>query len=85
MRAIIVVLTFAVSVIACGENAFRCVNPRGSYDDDWRVTNECMDDLDISDTCYCSHKAAYYADATGMVDEFKECCQDYGNYEAREC
>ncbi|KAJ7867812.1 hypothetical protein B0H13DRAFT_1636050 [Mycena leptocephala] len=70
----------------CGDNAYRCVNPNGSVEDDWNATKACMDKVGITNTCYCSHRAETYADPDGNnIQKFKDCCDATPNYGWREC
>ena len=70
----------------CGNNAYRCVNGRGSVEDDWKVTRECIEKVGFDSTCFCSHMWETYADPYGSdINEFKKCCAGYDGYYAREC
>ncbi|KAJ7871567.1 hypothetical protein B0H13DRAFT_2349854 [Mycena leptocephala] len=83
---IAIVALAATQVKGCGDNAFRCVNPDGSVEDDWNATNACMDKVGITNTCYCSHRAEFYADPDGNnIQKFKDCCDATPNYGWREC
>lgn len=79
-------LAFAVSVIACGDNAYRCKNPDKSVQEHWTVTKNIADQL-REDTCYCYHWAEYYADPYGdNIQKFKSLCEDRGeNWYWTEC
>lgn len=87
MKAIIVALAFAASAIACGDNAYRCKNPQGTIEDDWKFTQDCMQRVGFEDTCWCYHRAQTYADpgSQAKIEAFQKCCNSLQNYAAAEC
>lgn len=75
-----------ISVKGCGENAFRCINPHGTAENDWKNTQQCMKKLGITDICWCYHWAEYYADVDGSdARTFGACCQEESGSDYREC
>jgi hypothetical protein len=89
MRVIILVLAFAVSVIACSDDAYRCVNPNGSVDDDWQATQKAMKSSGLShgNTCWCYRYAEDYVQLNGedQIGKFQKACESQPNYSWREC
>lgn len=86
MKIVIILSLFATVAMSCGDNAFRCVNPDTSVDQDWHHTELCMDRVGFSDTCWCYHRAETYAVPTGDdIQAFKDCCQSYDNFAYRQC
>ena len=86
MRTLILLSLFVNVANGCGNNAWRCVNARGSVEDDYVVTRACMKKVGFDSTCYCSHMAETYADPFGSdVDKFRQCCYTFDNYVPREC
>jgi hypothetical protein len=84
MKSLIVFNLLIAVASACGNNAYRCVG-NGSVEDDWKHTNACCAML-FEETCYCSHRAETYCDPSGgNIQKFKDCCDQWDNYYAREC
>lgn len=74
------------SVMSCDDYAIRCVNPEGTIGDDYCITRACMMQVEIADTCWCSHMAEDYADVgSAKAGDFEKCCQSFPNYSARYC
>ncbi|KAK3827483.1 MAG: hypothetical protein J3Q66DRAFT_1107 [Benniella sp.] len=68
MKPVIVVLALAVSsVIACGDNAYRC-GGCGGAEKDYGMTKYLADEQDV-EMCFCFHALEYYADMTGRKAE----------------
>lgn len=80
----ILLLHFTALAIACGDNAYRCVGP-DTVSDDAAKTNQCCTSLG-QDTCYCYHRAENFCDPDAdNIQNFKDCCGSFQDYEAREC
>lgn len=85
MKVFCTLLLYVAIASACGDNAYRCINPEGSISQDWAKTNYCCNQL-AEDTCYCSHRAETYCDPYGPnIDRFKKCCESFTDFSWREC
>jgi hypothetical protein len=79
-------LLYIALTSACGENAYRCVNPDGSVEDDWAKTQECAVKLGTLSECWCWGLAQFHIDApSDKIDAFKKCCESSENFGWREC
>jgi hypothetical protein len=88
MKMLILLSLFTSVAMSCGDDTYRCVNPDDTVEEDWRHTKLCMEKVGISDTCWCSHRAEYYADVGSddiKIQKFKDCCESYDNFGWREC
>jgi hypothetical protein len=85
MKFLTACLVFIGVASACGDNAYRCVNPDGFVTDDWAKTKACCNKI-AEEYCYCSHRAEEYCDPFGSnIQKFKDCCESYKGFEWREC
>ena len=85
MKSLTVFLLLITCASACGDNAYRCVNPEGSVADDGAKTRSCCTKLAQTD-CYCAHRAEDYCDPDkDNIDNFKECCESFEGFGWREC
>ena len=90
MRFLLVLSTLIIMANACGDNAYRCVNPDQSVSNDWEVTKFCIVDVGLGprSTCWCYAWAEDYVTLrVDMIKKFGECCSRHGGdgYYAREC
>lgn len=75
-----------ISAKGCGENAYRCINPISTVENDWKNTKQCMEKLGILDTCWCLHEGQNYADVSGIdAGAFKDCCQEESGSDSHKC
>ncbi|KAF7888575.1 uncharacterized protein EAF02_003116 [Botrytis sinoallii] len=72
-------LIAATTAYACGDNAYRCKNPKKIIAEEWKATHEICNNL-REDDCYCSHWAEYYCDPYGgNIQKFKDQCEAKGS------
>lgn len=71
-------------VAACGDDAWRCVNPNGKVDGDNALTQFCKMKLGMED-CYCSHRAETYVNVGDKLEDFKACCKLLEGFSYRQC
>ena len=68
-----------VLVKGCSVNdaTIRCASVhQGNQVDEWKLTQECMNELGNARDCYCWSTASYFAVANNNLAEFKLCCAE---------
>ncbi|KAI8359617.1 hypothetical protein B0O80DRAFT_234343 [Mortierella sp. GBAus27b] len=85
-RVAVLLALAASSVLACGEYAYRCVNPSGNVEEDWRTTNKVADMMGYTNSCWCEYRKEWFYDTIqSRVDTFKRNCESYSGYTWRNC
>jgi len=83
----ITILLFTALASACADNAFRCLHPSGSQNDDTIQTTECSKQLGlVPDSCYCTHRTEYFVEVPQeKFQAFVDCCQSVDGGKYLEC
>jgi hypothetical protein len=85
--AILSMLVAPVISGICSKNAVRCIGDDATKSQAYSVSNACAVKLDFPEKdCWCMGKVATYWELQGeKLDQFKDCCNDYGGWEIRKC